>query len=80
MRAIFTPKFLENLESLPFVVQKKFRKQLKFLMTDLRHPSLMVKKYGGAENVWQARVDKGVRFYFTLEKDAYVLLDIRKHD
>lgn len=80
MRAIFTPKFTEKLDSLPLMVRKKFRKQLLFLLADLRHPSLMAKKYGGVENMWQARADRNVRFYFAIEKDAYVLLDIRKHD
>lgn len=80
MKSRFQTNFLNKLESFPFPVQKKFRKQLKFLITDIRHPSLHAKKYDEPTGTWQARVDKNVRFYFLIEEDTYILLDIRYHD
>jgi len=79
MRYVFGRGFPEKLESLPKQVQRKFWKQLAFLLADIRHPSLRAKKYDEALGIWQARADRSHRFYFYIEKDAYVLLDIRMH-
>lgn len=56
-----------------------FGKQLRFLQTNLRHPSLRAKKYSEALDVWQASVTKGWRFYFKVEGDEYVILSIIPH-
>ena len=37
--------------------REAFVKQSKFLLENLRHPSLHAKKYDEARNLWQARVD-----------------------
>ena len=79
MRHVFAERFLEKLEFLPKQTQEKFWKQLGFLLADLRHPSLHAKKYDEAQNIWQARVDRNYRLYFLIEKDSYILLDIRSH-
>ena len=60
-------------------VQKAFEKQLRFLMTDIRHPSLRAKKYDEAQDIWQARVTGKIRFYFKIEGNTYWLLNIKKH-
>lgn len=79
MRHVFIKGFIENLEALPRTVQKKFWKQLAFLLKDLQHPSLHAKRYDETKGVWQARVDRNYRFYFLIETNMYVLLDIRMH-
>lgn len=79
MRHIFAKRFLEKLEFLPKQTQEKFWKQLGFLLNDFRHPSLRAKKYDETGRMWQARVDRSYRFYFLIEKDTYILLDIRSH-
>lgn len=60
-------------------VQKAFEKQIRFLIHDIRHPSLRAKKYDESTDVWQARVTDTVRFYFIIKSDTYWLLNIRKH-
>lgn len=75
----FLPEFLNNLDDCDPVIRKKFEKQLKFLLNDMRHPSLRAKKYDESRDIWQARIDKKFRFYFKIEKDAYVLLQIKTH-
>jgi hypothetical protein len=47
------------------------------LLRDLRHPSIQAKKYDATR--WQGRVTRGWRFYFRIEDDAYVVLDIMAH-
>lgn len=74
-----TPKFNKNFKEFPKLIREKFYKQASFLLRDIRHPSLHAKKFDESTGTWQARVDKGVRFYFLIEKDAYILLDIRYH-
>lgn len=79
MKSRFTKKFLEEYDNFPREIQKKFQKQLRFLVSDIRHPSLHAKKYDESSDKWQARVDKNVRFYFLIQKDTYILVDIRYH-
>lgn len=79
MRIIPTKKFLAELESFPLQIQKKFEKQSAFLVKNMTHPSLRAKKYDESRDIWQARVDKNVRFYFVIDGKAYVLLGIKNH-
>jgi len=79
MKYVFEQRFTVDLESSPQNVQAKFWKQLNFLLNDIRHPSLHAKKYDEKLGIWQARVDRNYRFYFLIEKDTYILLDIRSH-
>ena len=48
-------------------------------LNNLRHPSLHDKKYDEVQGIWQARVNGGWRFYFTIEGDAYRFHDIIPH-
>lgn len=79
MRIFYHKNFLNKLGNFSGPVKKKLKKQIGYLVIDLRHPSLHAKKYDEAQNIWQARVDKGVRFYFSIEEDTYFLLDIKRH-
>ncbi|MEK7505027.1 MAG: type II toxin-antitoxin system RelE/ParE family toxin [Patescibacteria group bacterium] len=79
MKAYYSPSFKTQLKSFPELVRRKFNKQIQFLIQNLRHPSLHAKKYDETEGVWQARVDKSVRFYFLIDDETYVLLEIKNH-
>lgn len=79
MRYVFAESFLGELELLSEATQKKFFKQIHFLVKDIRHPSLHAKKYHEILGVWQARVDKHFRFYFKIDKDCYVMLSVKSH-
>jgi plasmid maintenance system killer protein len=63
----------------PRAVQKAFLKQVAFLKQNPHHPSLRAKKYGGAENLWQARVNQDWRFYFQIIGDTYLITNIIPH-
>lgn len=79
MNVEHTKQMRRALKKFPKEIQEVFYKQIKFLARDLRHPSLRAKKYDESTGVWQARVNKNVRFYFRIENDTYLLLNIRKH-
>lgn len=79
MRIGYTPNFRSSFRKFNKSVHKKFYKQIGFLLRNIRHPSLHSKKYDESRGIWQARVDKEIRFYFLIEDDNYVLLNIKKH-
>jgi mRNA-degrading endonuclease RelE of RelBE toxin-antitoxin system len=79
MKAAFTHRFQKQYQALPEEKKAKFDKQLGFLLSNLRHPSLRSKKYDEAKGIWQARVDDDYRFYFMIEGDMYTLLSIIPH-
>ena len=73
MRLIHTAKFEKDYSAAPRDVQHAFDKQQRFLTDNLQHPSLHAKKYDESTDLWQAKVNRSWRFYFTIEGDAYVL-------
>ena len=79
MKYEFTLKFIRAYQSFPKSIQSKFDKQLGYLLSNIKHPSLHAKKYSESEDIWQARVDRSVRFYFQIKKDRYILLIIKNH-
>ena len=79
MKVYYHENFYDSLKNFPDFVKKKLKKQISYLLLDLRHPSLHAKKYDESQNIWQARVDKSIRFYFSIEGENYFLLDIKNH-
>jgi len=79
MHLVFSKRFDRSLRDAPQAVQRAFWKQSELLLQNPRHPSLRSKKYEGTDELWQARVTRGWRFYFTVDRDAYNLVDIKAH-
>lgn len=79
MRLIVTDRARKDYKGLPQRIQKRVSKQFRMLLKDKRYPSLHAKKYEGAGQVFQARVDSNYRFYFEIHGDVYIILTIVKH-
>ncbi|MBI4470110.1 MAG: hypothetical protein HY650_12395 [Acidobacteria bacterium] len=79
MKIDYQPRALDALEGAPPAVRRAFFKQVRLLSSDLRHPSLRMKKYVEANDIWQARVNCEWRVFFTISSDAYIILDIMPH-
>jgi len=79
VRVRTTQKFDEMYPAAPREIQRALDPKLVLLIQSLRHPSLRAKKYDEARHLWQARVTKGWRFYFTIEGDTYVMHSITAH-
>jgi hypothetical protein len=79
MKIRYNPVAVRAFADAPARLQKAFLKQAGFLVQNLHHPSLHAKKYDQANDRWQARVTRDWRFYFTIEGDTYVILDIIPH-
>jgi len=60
-------------------VRRAVDKQAGLLLENLNHPSLHAKKYREGIDLWQARVNRDWRFYFTIEGEVYCLHEIIKH-
>ena len=79
MKLRLTERLRKSYEAAPSHIQKAFDKQCQLLAQNLRHPSLRAKKYDERRGVWQARVDGGWRFYFTIERDTYIVIGLKPH-
>ena len=79
MQLRYHPRIAAQLAGAPRSVQKVFDKQVALLAENLRHPSLRAKKYDEANDVWQARVTNGWRFYFQIEGGTYTILSVTSH-
>jgi plasmid maintenance system killer protein len=79
MTWLHTDRSRKDYRAAPPEVQKAFDKQVRLLARDLQHPSLRAKKYDKAAEVWQARVNRDWRFYFTIRGNAYIILAIIPH-
>ena len=79
MMVRYSHRFLRQYAAAPAEVRKAFEKQSRLLLDNLNHPSLRAKKYDEALGLWQARVNRSWRFYFTIEGDEYRLHDIKPH-
>ena len=79
MKFHYLSRALQALEEAPPQVRKAFFKQVRFLEHDLRHPSLQAKKYDESQDIWQARVNRGWRFYFNISGDTYIIRDVIPH-
>jgi plasmid maintenance system killer protein len=79
MNLHYSERFRRSYESAPRHIQRAFDRRIALLIHNLRHPSLRAKKYDAANDIWQARVNGGWRFYFRIDGDTYDLIDIMPH-
>jgi mRNA interferase RelE/StbE len=79
MRILYHEKFKDSLRDLPDTTKKKLKKQIQYLSSNIRHPSLHAKKFDESQDIWQARVNKNFRFYFSIDGDIYILLEVKQH-
>mgnify|MGYP001579553891 CR=1 FL=1 len=79
MKVFYTDRFHRSYNGTPIGVRRAFDKQVIFLLKNIRHSSLRAKKYGVSGNIWQARINKSWRFYFSIKNDIYYILDILPH-
>ena len=79
MKVVLSNRAIESLNGAPQNVRRAFEKQLRFLVSNLQHPSLHAKKYDEPRDIWQARVNKDWRFYFSIRDDIYTIEKVIPH-
>jgi mRNA-degrading endonuclease RelE of RelBE toxin-antitoxin system len=79
MRVRLAARASNALQAAPPSVQKAFAKQARLLASNIHHPSLQTKKFGGSHGVWQGRVTRDWRFYFEIDGDVIAVTSIIPH-
>ena len=79
MKLLRSTHFERNYARAPQQIQRAFDKQSALLLQSLHDPSLRAKKYDERRNLWQARVNRDWRFYFLIQNDGYLIVDIIPH-
>lgn len=80
MQIRFTKSFQKDYRKLPQQIQQGLDKQLIFLLKDLHHPSLNVKKIKGHPHIWEGRISRGYRFTFQINNETYLIRRAGTHD
>ena len=80
MKLFFTNRFKRDYKKLPATIQELTDKQLRFLVQDLSHPSLRVKKVRKYKNIFEGSITMDYRFLFQITSEGYILLRVGKHD
>jgi len=79
MKILMTRAARRDYQNLAPQLKARVAKQLGLLVDNPHHPSLRAKKFDEANDVWQARVTRSYRFYFTIVADTYAILRITEH-
>jgi mRNA-degrading endonuclease YafQ of YafQ-DinJ toxin-antitoxin module len=80
MRIVLTDPFKKDFKTLPEEIKRKTEQSLRFLVQNIRHPSLRAKKMEGIKDIWEASVTMHYRFTFEIHQDSYVLRRIGTHN
>ncbi|NIR52047.1 type II toxin-antitoxin system mRNA interferase toxin, RelE/StbE family [candidate division KSB1 bacterium] len=85
MKLQWTKSFVKDYQKLPQQIQKQTDKKPGFLLQDISHPSLRVKKVQGSirgkkvSDVYELSVTMNYRLFFQIQNNVYVLLAIGTH-
>lgn len=79
MKINFTKQAESAYRKLPIKIQKKFDKQLHYLSSDYRHPSLRSRKMEGVGR-FEGRIDRKYRFTFVVSGEEIYILTAGLHD
>ena len=80
MRLIETPHFKRDYHKLPSAVQKRTNEKLRFLVQNVSHPSLRIRRVQKYKGVFEARITRDYRLFFQIATEGYLLLRLGKHD
>jgi mRNA interferase RelE/StbE len=81
LRLTLTERFRKSALELGPETRDKLKKQIGLLVADPRHPSLRVKKIKGTGTIFEARVDRDIRFTFEFGgRNEVILRVVGPHD
>ena len=79
MKLLRTPHFERNYAKAPSKSNVPSTRSRCLRSPNSHHPSLRAKKYDEGQGLWQARVNKDWRFYFLIQNDGYLIVNIIPH-
>ena len=80
MNLLFSKLFVRDYRKLPKQIQTAIDKQIEFLLSNPRHPSLNIKKMNDPREIWEGRITKSYRFTYQIEGDTCILRRVGTHD
>ncbi len=80
MKLTRTNRFKRDYKKLPAHVQKQTDKKLRYLVNDITHPSLRIKRVRKYKDIFEGSITTDYRFLFQITPDGYTLLRIGAHD
>ena len=80
MKIARTERFKKAYKKLNQRQRRAVEKALSFLVNNIRHPSLRVKKIEGTTGIWEARASKSIRLSFEFRDDTLILRNVGEHD
>jgi mRNA-degrading endonuclease RelE of RelBE toxin-antitoxin system len=75
-----TERFKRAAKKLDRPDRERLARALERLATDLRHPSLRVKRVQGTASVWEARASDELRITFEMIDGGILLRNVGRHD
>ncbi len=75
-----TNRFKRDYKKLPPQIQKQTDKKLQYLVSDITHPSLRIKRVQKYKNIFEGSITTDYRFLFQITAGGYTLLRIGTHD
>lgn len=79
MKYRLSPAAEKQLIKSPQEIQKKFIKQLRFLLENPQHPSLRSRKMSGSD-LFEARIDYHHRFRYQISETEILVVSLGPHD
>ncbi len=77
---VYSNHFKKCYQKLSLEDQQKVKKALLLLSSEPTHPSLRVKKMGGASGIWEASASLSIRITFEVRRDSLILRKVGPHD
>ncbi len=79
MTLVRTDRFKHDYQRLPKHIQKQTDRKLHYLVADITHPSLRIKRVRRFEHVFEGSITRDYRFLFQITSQGYILLRIGTH-
>ena len=80
MKIARTERFKKAYKKLNQRQRRAVERALSFLVNNIRHPSLRVKKIEGTTGIWEARASRSIRLSFEFRGDTLILRNVGDHD
>jgi len=80
MKIARTDRFKKAYNNLTNEDKRRAEKALRLLISNIRHPSLRVKRIRKTQGIWEARVSRKIRMTFEMQEDVILLRNIGQHD
>ena len=79
-KLFWLPRFGRDYRKLSSGAKEKVNNTLLRMENNLHHPSLVVKKLKGAQDIWEARASDSLRITFNLKANEIYLRTVGEHD